>query len=107
MTIASMNQVIPILSRAEVVHCIKDASRSDTEKNYTRFKVEAETIVFMPELEYVLTEITGSIPRFKDSLEPDRRYFPEIDWPTKARTQTQRIEALFDVFKLYATLNAN
>jgi hypothetical protein len=107
MMIASKNQVIPILSRVDVVHCIKNASISALEKNYTRFKVEAETIVYMKELEFVLTEITGSGPRLKDTLEPERRYFSEIDWPSKARTQPERIEALFKVFKLYATLKLN
>lgn len=102
--IASMNQVIPILSQREAVNYIKVASNLDHKEDYIRTKVESEVNVYMNEIEYVLTEMMGNAPKFKESLGQKRKYFHDIDWPSKALNPTHRIEALFNVFSLYASL---
>jgi nucleoside-diphosphate-sugar epimerase len=100
-TIASINQLIPILSRENVIDRITHALNFNHEGQYKRIKVEAETIVYMRELEQVLIEIIGGGPYFKNSLVQERRYFHEIDWPSKASSHGQRIDALRDVVNLY------
>jgi hypothetical protein len=102
MIIASLEQLIPILSREKVIDRITYALNSNQEGNYKRIKVEAETIVYMPELEQVLIDILGGGPKFKNSLVQERGFFHELDWPSKTRSQAQRIDALRDVVNLYA-----
>lgn len=107
LTIASLNQVIPVLSRKKAIDQIKEASFSNHRENYIRTKVESETNAYISEIEYVLTEITGNFPRFKESLEPRRKYFHDIAWPSTAVNRTSRLEALFNIFSLYASLKKN
>jgi len=102
MIIASMDQLIPILSREKVIDRITFALNSNQEGNYKRIKVEAETIVYMRELEQVLIDIVGGGPKFKHSLVQERRFFHELDWPSKTSSRAQRIDALRDVVNLYA-----
>jgi hypothetical protein len=102
MIIASLDQLIPILSREKVIDRITDAINSNLEGNYKRIKVEAETIVDMQEFEQVLIDIIGSGPKFKHSLVQERRFFQKLDWPSKTSTREQRIAALRDVVNLYA-----
>jgi len=107
MVIASLNQLIPILSREKVIDRITHALNSNQEGNYERIKVEAETIVFMRELEQVLIEIIGRGPKFENSLVEEIRFFHELDWPSKASSQSQRIDALRDVANLYSRFRDN
>jgi nucleoside-diphosphate-sugar epimerase len=102
MIIASLNQQIPILSREKLIDYISNAVKSNQESIYSRIKVEAETIVYMQELEQVLIEIMGGGLKFKNSLVQERRYFHELDWPSKTSSRAQRIDALRDVVNLYA-----
>ena len=107
MIIASLNQLIPILSREKVIDRITHALNSNQEGYYQRIKVEAETIVYMGELEQVLIEIIGGGPKFKNSFVEERRFFHKLDWPSKASSQAQRIDALRDVVNLYTHFRDN
>jgi hypothetical protein len=106
-TIASINQLIPILSLEKVIDHITDALNFNHEGHYKRIKVEAETIVHMQEFEQVLIEFMGGGPYFKTSVVQERRFFHEIDWPSKANSHSQRIDALRDVVNLYTRFSQN
>jgi hypothetical protein len=107
LTIASLDQVVPILSRKKAIYQIKEALTSNHNENYIRTKVESETNAHIREIEYVLTEITGNSPRFKESLKPEGKYFHDIDWPSTAVNRTSRLEVLFNLFSLYASSKKN
>ena len=47
------------------------------------------------------------LAKFKNSFVEERRFFHKLDWPSKASTQAQRIDALRDVVNLYTHFRDN